>query len=312
MVTTQRLFQNSISRMLGRMDTMSALDLFVRTVDGQSFSEAARQLRMTPSAVSRCIARLESELGTRLLQRSTHAVSLTEDGRALYERAIHIVADYHQARAELESRSKGPRGTLRVDAPLGFGRLVIGPLLPRFLARYPELSVELTLRDVAIDPIAESVDLLLRVGDVSDGSLSLRKLGAGKMVVCGAPGYLRKHGTPRSVSELAQHQCLVFLRGTKPRSWVYADGGERKEWVPRGRLCSDNAELLRDGAVAGLGLVYLLDFMVRDQVAEGKLRVVLDQLSLERPLYALWPLQRVPSAKVRAFVDFLAHALRAR
>jgi DNA-binding transcriptional LysR family regulator len=292
------------------MDTLHALALFVRVAEAQSFSEAARQHRMTPSAVSRSIARLEKSLDARLLHRSTHAVALTEAGRAFYERAARVVADFDEAKGLLGRALVAPRGTLRIDAPLGFGRMVLGPALPAFLARHREVNVEIALRDRFVDPIAEGVDVVIRVGQPKEASLAMRKVGIGRMVVCGTPSYLKRHGTPRAVSELARHECLGFLRAGRARPWVFGIGEEARTIAPRGRVASDNAELLRDAAIAGVGLVCLLDFMVARDIASGALRTVLDGEEHERrSVYALQPLHRRASPKVRAFVDFLMETL---
>jgi DNA-binding transcriptional LysR family regulator len=290
---------------------LGALALFVRAAETRSFSEAARQFRMTPSAVSRSVARLEKELDARLLHRSTHAVTLTETGKLFLERASRIVAEFGEARDALDQERRGPRGTLRIDAPLGFGRLVLGPLVPPFLGRYPDVRVELALRDAFVDPIAQGIDVAIRVGELTEGSLSARKLATGRMVICGSPKYLRKHGVPRKAEELSSHECLAFLRGGRARPWVVGRGDARTEVVPRGRFATDNAELLRDAAVDGMGLVCLLDFMVARDVGAGALRVVLgDDMREERPIYALQPIHRHASTKVRAFIDYLVEAMR--
>jgi DNA-binding transcriptional LysR family regulator len=294
------------------VDTLTALALFVRVAETRSFSEAARHLRLTPSAVSRSVARLERELDARLLHRSTHAVTLTEAGQAFYERAARVVGDFEDARQALAESQSGPSGTLRVDAPLGFGRMVLGPAVPEFLARYGDVRVELSLRDRFVDPVAESLDVLVRVGEPREASLAMRRVGVGRMVVCGAPAYLKRRGVPRTPGDLAGHECLGFLRGGAARPWVLGQGEGAVEIAPRGRLASDNAELLRDAAVAGMGLVCLLDFMVERDLGAGALRKVLDGDAHERRnVYALQPLHRRPSAKARAFVDFLAERLGA-
>src|SRR5215471_14098521 len=205
----------------GLMDTLGALQIFVRAAETRSFSEAARQLRITPSAVSRCIARLERELDARLMHRSTHAVSLTEDGELFFERASRIVRDFAEAKEAVEPGKRGPRGTLRVDAPLGLGRLVIGPKLPKFLARYPELRVALALRDSMVDPVAGRIDVVLRIGEPKDSLLTVRRLAVGKMVICAAPAYLKRRGVPRRRGDLDAHECLPFLHGENRRPWMF-------------------------------------------------------------------------------------------
>lgn len=292
------------------MDTLGAIQLFVRAAETRSFSETARQLRMTPSAVSRSIARLERELDVRLMLRSTHTVSLTEAGELFFERASRMVRDFDEAKEAVEHGQRGPRGTLRVDAPLGLGRLVIGPKLPRFLARYPELRVALSLRDSMVDPVADRIDVVLRIGEPKDSLLTARRLAIGQMVVCAAPAYLKRRSVPRTRADLDAHECLPFLQRESPRPWVFTRGGEYA-FTPCGRLGTDNAELLRDAAIAGLGLVCLMDFMVAAELAAGTLRRVLSDEPLgERPLYALQPAHRQASPKARAFIDYLVEELK--
>jgi DNA-binding transcriptional LysR family regulator len=292
------------------MDMLGALAVFVRAAEAGSLSAAARHFHMTPSAVSRSVARLEHELDARLLVRTTHAVTLTETGRTFYERAARIVAELAEAREIVEHERKRPRGTLRVDAPLGFGRVVLQPLLAGFLSRHRDLRIELSLRDAFVDPVAEGVDVLVRLGEPAEASLAVRKLGVARMTIAGAPRYLRRHGLPRSVEDLARHECLGFLRDGRPRPWLLSRGGDTVEIVPRGRFATDNAETLRAAAVDGLGLVCLLDFMVRPDVEAGRLRTILDGKCVEtRPIYAVQPFHRHPSPKVRAFIDFLVERL---
>jgi DNA-binding transcriptional LysR family regulator len=300
------------------MDTLGAMALFVRAAETRSFSETARQLRITPSAVSRSIARLERELDARLLHRSTHAVTLTEAGQAFLERATRVVAEFEEAKDALEHGHRGPRGTLRVDAPLGLGRLVVAPMLPSFLTRYPDLRVELSLRDRIVDPIAEGIDVLVRIGEPKEASLTMRKVGVARFVVCGAPAYFKRRGVPKSVADLARHDCLAFLRAGRPRPWILrepdgGDGAPPIEMIPRGRFATDNADALRDLAVAGLGLICLLDFMVTREIAARQLRTVLDERTIEqRTLFALQPLHRQASAKARVFIDHLVDRLARR
>jgi DNA-binding transcriptional LysR family regulator len=237
-------------------------------------------------------------------------VTLTETGHRFYERAARIVADFAEAREVVEHERRGPRGTLRVDAPLGFGRVVLRPLVPQFLARHPDLKVEMSLRDAFVDPVVEGVDVLVRVGEPTEASLSVRKLGVARMVIAGSPKYLKQRGRPKSVSDLSAHECLPFLRAGRPRPWLITRDDETIEFAPRGRFATDNAEALLDAAVEGLGLVCLLDFMVSRDVGAGRLRTVLaDDCRESRPLYAVQPYHRHPSAKVRAFIDFLVEAL---
>ncbi len=297
------------------MDTLAALTVFVRAAESGSFSQAARLLGMTPSAASRSVTKLERELDARLLHRSTHALALTEAGELYYQRAAQVLRDLHDARDQVSALESRPRGTLRVDASVGFGQIVLGPLLPAFLAEHRDLRVELTLRDRTIDPVAERMDVVIRVGPPRLEAVTARQLTSARLVVCGAPSYLERRGTPRSPADLARHECLGLVVRGKVLPWRFrGDDDGVVEITPRSRLACDHGALLRDAALAGSGLVRLLDIFVARELASGALRPVLDGQGSEppTPVHALQPVHRRSSAKARAFIDFLVRRLEMR
>jgi DNA-binding transcriptional LysR family regulator len=292
------------------MDGFTEIGVFARVVDARSFTAAARSLGLTPSGVSRAISRLERRLGARLLQRTTRSLSLTDDGAAYYERCKAILVELADAEAAVARASRVPRGRLRVDAPTVLARHVLAPALPRFLARYPELSLDLSVRDHLIDPIAEGVDITLRMAAVMrDTELVAKNLGALRIVVAGSPRYLAKHGRPRHPDDLADHTVIGFLSGATALPWRFRND---REVAITGRLHSNSADACRDAAVAGVGLVYIYAFHIADDLARGRLvPVLVDYERPPRPVYALYARERATSPKLRVFLDFAGELVTA-
>src|SRR4051812_10272282 len=199
------------------MSTFDGIEFLTVTVETGSFAAAARRLGVTPSAVSRRVALLESELGVQLLARTTRSLRLTEDGLAFHERCTRILDELKEARDAIARVRGKPAGLLRVDAPIALGRSVLAPKLPAFLERYPEIRLDLTLRDQLVDPTAEGLDVLVRIGLPRDSTLISRRLGESRLLTCASPAYLRKHGKPRHPRDLAHHQCLGFLHEGRTR-----------------------------------------------------------------------------------------------
>lgn len=292
------------------MSQLEGIEYFVRTVEAGSFAAAARRLGVTPSAVSRQVARLEDELGVPLLARTTRSLSLTHDGQAFHARCLRVLEELTEARDALARVRKKPAGVLRVDAPVALGRQVFAPRLPEFLERYPDIDVELTLRDQLIDPFVEGSDVVVRIGALRDSSLIARRLGDSRLVMCGAPSYLRKRGTPTSPADLARHECLSYLRPDGRQSWRLRSGEQLLEIVPLGSLQVNDADVLAAHAVAGRGLVVVFDFLVADAIARGALVAVLEPYAPPAwPIHALYPKNRHLVPKVGAFLDFLGEVV---
>ena len=296
------------------MDAFGEIGVFVRVVERQSFTRAAHALGLTASGVSRIVSRLEARLGVRLLERTTRSLGLTADGADYYERCTRILREIEEADGAIaRSRSPraAPRGRLRVDAPTAFGRFVIAPAIPHFLDAWPDLSLSLTLRDHLIDPIAEGIDVLVRMADLRESELLHRNLGTMPFVIVASPGYLARHGRPGSPGDLRKHRTLAFLTNGQPFAWRFGGSGRDSRFLPTGRLQTNSVDALRLAALAGLGVACLLEPHVRDDIARGELEVVLREHEQEPiAIHALYPKQRATLPKVRVFLDFLEQCLR--
>jgi DNA-binding transcriptional LysR family regulator len=290
------------------MDKLDEMGAFVRVVEAKTFTAAAERLGWSKSAVSRRIADLEERLGVRLLNRTTRRLSLTEAGRAYYDRCSRILADIEETEASVASLHADPRGVLRINAPMTFGMLHLAPALAAFMQRFPEVEIDLSLNDRFIDLIDEGVDVAVRIGTLADSSLVARRLAVCRRVLCASPAYLRRRGTPQRPEDLAGHDCFVYTNMNSPEQWQFTDrAGGRHAVRVAGRLRVNNGDVLRDIAVAGLGVVALPTFIVAGQIADGRLQVILPDYRLaDTALHAVYPHNRHLSAKVRAFVDFLA------
>ena len=288
------------------MENLSAMIVFARVVEAKSFSTAARQLGMSKSTVSKHVSRLEDRLGARLLNRTTRRLSPTEVGLAFYERCARIATAVEEAEAAAMRLQSSPRGTLKVNAPMSFAVLHIAPAIPEFVARHPELSVDMTMNDRVVDLIDEGFDLAVRIGELPDSSLIARRLTANRLVVCAAPAYLARHGAPRVPAELGAHNCLGYTLGATSNEWRFlGPGGEHRVRVS-GNFQANNGDALRRAAREGLGVVTLPTFIAGEDLRSGALRAVLADYALpESAVYAVYPHNRHLSAKVRAFVDFL-------
>ncbi len=289
------------------MDTLAGIEFFTATVEAGSFAVAARRLGVTASAVSRRVAHLERELGVPLLARTTRSLSLTNDGRAFHERCLRILDELREARDALAHSGREPSGVLRVDAAVAPGRAVLAPRVPEFLKRYPEIKLELTLRDQFVDPIAEGIDVLVRIGPLGDSMLIARRLGESRVLLCASPAYLRKRGTPRTPSDLARHDCVGYLREGRPSEYRFVTGNGTQAVDITGRIHANDAGILHEGAIAGLGIVAMFDFLVADAIASGALVPLLEDHPLwTRPIHALYPKNRQLLPKVGVFLDFLS------
>lgn len=292
------------------MDNFTGMAVFTRVVEANSFTEAARRLGMSKAAVSKQVSKLEERLGARLLNRTTRRLSLTEVGAAFYERSARIVAEAEAAELAVTQLNATPRGTLKIDVPVNFGMQYLAPLLPPFMLQHPELRVDMTFNDRFVDLVEEGCDLAVRIGQLSDSSLVARKLAETKSVVCAAPSYWDRHGRPGDPSELAQHDCFVYSYLATGSEWRLRGPQGAAAVRISGSLTANNGDVLRQAAVAGLGVVAMPLFMVCDDLRSGRLEPVLRAWELPSPgVYAVYPHNRHLSAKVRAFIDHLVDAL---
>jgi DNA-binding transcriptional LysR family regulator len=292
------------------LDRFDNMRVFAKVVESASFTGAAARLGISASMVSQHVKELEERLGARLLNRTTRKVSLTETGRAYYERCTRLLGDLEETEQAVSDMHAAPCGELRVNAAPSFGILQLAPAIADFTARFPAISVELMLSIRIADLIDEGFDVAVWVGELPDSSLIARQLAPCRMVVCGAPSYLEKHGTPRTPADLSTHNCLtVAVTGLSYyRAWhLTAADGTALNISPMGNVRTNSAAVLKVAALAGHGLVCLPTYLVGDALQSGRLVTVLDDYTAPPlALRALYPHNRHLSAKVRAFVDFLA------
>jgi len=282
------------------------MQAFVRVVEQRSFSAAATELRLTPSAVSKLVSRLEARLGVRLLHRTTRRLALTSEGDLYFARARRILADIEEVEAEV-ARSRGsPRGHLHVNTSIAFAVHQLAPALPEFLMRYPEIEVELSITDRIIDLVEDHADVTIRAGRVADTTLTARKIADFERIICAAPSYLARHGVPRSPADLANHVCIVMAIPTS-RRWPFRtrDGIDYPEIAPR--VTTDNGEAALRLALDGAGIVRLSTMMLAEPVRRGLLVPLLTDVHYVEPLplSALYLAGRHRLPKVRVFLDFL-------
>ncbi len=286
------------------MDKLESMRAFTQVVEAGGFAAAARQMDLSRSQVNKLVINLEEHLQTQLLQRTTDA------GRAYYDRCLAILADLEEAELALTQLQQEPRGSLRINAPMTFGTLHLAPLVVEFMAQYPDLYVELVLNDRRIDPIEEGFDITIRIATQPPGSgLIAHTLASCPLVVCAAPSYLQRRGTPTHPDDLKQHDCLHYGHRAQDNSWTL--GGDEPHTVTiSGPLCCNNGEVLRAAALAGLGIVMLPEFIVEKDLAAGQLCPILAAYPPPAiAIYALYPVNRHLSAKVTRLVEFLAEKL---
>jgi len=289
------------------MGIPSDMTAFVRAVERGGFSSAARELGLTPSAISKLVTRMEDRLGVRLLNRTTRRLALTPEGEAFFHRAQRILADIEEAENEVARFRERPSGRLRISVGTAFGGYQFVPALPEFLARYPEIEVELTMTDRIVDLMEEGADVGIRTGELLDSSLVARRICDMERVICASPAYLRKHGTPRKPADLAGHNCLVLAASPQFHLWPFDTPDGVRNVEVKGNVTASNAETLVQLAIMGLGLIRLADVIVGDAIAKGLLKPVLADVHHVEPLplHAVFPHGRHRSPRVAALVDFL-------
>lgn len=288
------------------------MEVFARAVELGGFSAAARALRVTPSAVSKLVARLEARLGARLLNRSTRGLQLTPEGRAFYARSVRVLADLDEAEREAAAGA-APRGCVRVSANVPFGLRHLLPLVPGFLARHPGVTLDVALTDEVVDLLEERADVAIRTGPLRPSRLVARKLGASRMAVVASPAYLERHGAPRTPAELERHNRIGFNFARSFEGWPFLVRGTAAALPARGNVQVGDGESARRLALGGAGLARLALFHVGPDLRAGRLRPVLERFNPgdEQDVHAVFvgPGGRLP-ARVRAFVDYLAEHVR--
>ena len=291
------------------MDKFMALAVFVRVVEHGGFTAATSKLGTSPSAVTKTIARLEDELGTQLFNRTTRRLAPTDYGQEFYERCVQVLSDLEDAEAQLRRGSAVTRGRIRAVVPFSFGRVTLVPELPRFFARFPEITIDISFSDEAVDLIAEGYDIAVRTGNITDSRLTTRLLTRGPQITFAAPAYLARHGEPTKPQDLRQHNCIVGRFGPE---WSFRDpSGRPMKLRVSGNTVINSGDALREAAVAGLGIAQGTWWLVRKDLESGALKSLLtDWIPEGNPVSVLYPQQRHLPAKLRAFLDFLVEITR--
>jgi DNA-binding transcriptional LysR family regulator len=280
------------------------MQTFVRIVDGGSLTAAASALGSSPPTVVRSLAALEAALGVRLLNRTTRRLSLTDEGREYYERCQRVLAEVEGAEAALLARRTAPRGRLRLTAPVMFGRLHVAPVVAGFLAKHPAVEVELLLLDRVVDLVEEGIDAAVRIGQLPESSLVVRRVGETRRVVCASPAYWKRAGTPKAPRELTKHRCIGFSGLAPGHEWSFR-GSSRERVAIRPVLATNQIDVAIDACLRGAGCTQLLSYQVETLLESGRLRRVLrDFEPPPLPIHIVYPQARLLSSNVRAFVDF--------
>jgi len=289
------------------IDSMSSLTAFVRAAETRSYVAAGRILGVSSSAVGKSVARLEEKLGVLLLHRSTRSIHLTAEGALFFERCQRVLADLGDAEAELLRTKEAPRGRLRVSLP-AVGYRLLSPVLPAFTRRYPEVELDIDYNDRMVDVIEEGFDAVLRTGELADSRLMSRRLGAYRFLIVASPNYVRRRRAPQSPRDLSRHACLFYKIPTtgKIQPWAFEADGEDETARLHSVMTCNSVEALIMAARQGLGLAYLPDFAVRDELAQKALLALLpDFPAVSGTFRLLWPANRLLSPKVRVFAEFL-------
>ncbi len=291
------------------LDRITGMQIFVRVAALGSLSAAARALGISQTMATKHVGAIEERLGVKLLHRTTRRLTLTEAGRRYLESAERVLTEVEEAEAAASAERVEVRGMLRVNAPLSFGFRELAPLMAEFSRLHPAVTVDLGLNDRFVDLIEEGWDLAIRIGRLRDSTMIARRIAPCRLVVCGSPSYLSDRGIPESVADLSRHNCLGYTlsRGVGPDEWAFGADGKVKVAV-RGNLRVNNGDALVAASIAGQGLIYQPTFLVSGALQTGQLiALTLDHPPLDLPgVFAVYPANRHPPAKVRAFVDFLA------
>jgi DNA-binding transcriptional LysR family regulator len=294
------------------MDRLRAFEIFTSVVARGGFAKAAAALDTSPANVTRYIGELEAHLGTRLLNRSSRRVSLTEAGEALYERARTILDEVAEAEAAASASTAQPRGRLRINAPLSFGILHLAPLWPRFMARHPDVELDVALTDRVVDLVEEGYDLAIRISRGGSTAHVARKLAVSRNIVCASPGYVARRGRPETPAELVDHRCIAYSYAVMGEEWPLADeAGQIHPVRIRPTMHTDNGDTARAAALADQGVICEPTFLIGEDLRAGRLVRLLPGYRMpDIDILAVYPSRRHLSAKVRVMVDFLAEAFR--
>ncbi|KRB79094.1 LysR family transcriptional regulator [Noviherbaspirillum sp. Root189] len=291
------------------MDRLQSMRVFAKVIEQGSFARAAQALDMSNAVVTRHVADLEDHLGTRLMNRTTRKLSLTETGHAYLERVLQILQEVEDAEAIASSQSKKPAGILRIYSHLGFGQQQLAHLLPLYASQYPDVTLDVTLSDRTVDLVEDGFDVGIFINlQKFDANMIARQLAVSEALLCASPDYVRRHGAPEELEDISRHSCLNFSYEQLRHQWpVKGPDGSLINIPVTGKVVSNNGDLLRHCAIAGMGITIRPSFALGDDLAAGKLVRLLADYELGRlPVMLVYPSRRLLSAKVRTFVDFMS------
>jgi DNA-binding transcriptional LysR family regulator len=293
------------------LDRSGKMEVFVEVVNSGSISAAARKLQLTPSAVSKLLSRVEEDLGVRLIDRSTKSLKLTPEGELFYHRSVRIISDIEETIQEVSEGRSLPRGRLRINSSVPIGVRHIQPLIPEYMQRYPQMSIDVSLTDTLVDLLEEKVDVAIRIGPIQDSSMRARKLCESRRVIAASPDYLARHGVPLLPTDLIQHNCLNFNIRPLLNEWPFLRDGAPISVPIRGTISANNGESLRQLILSGTGVARLAWFQIGHDILEHRLVPLLEPFHPgdQQGIYAIFFGHKYTSARVRTFIDFLAEKL---
>jgi len=295
---------------MARLPDFEGLAIFAKVVETRSFAAAANELTLSKATVSKAVSRIEQRLGARLINRTSRRFALTDAGQKLAARAAHILAEGEAAEDATLAQTSAPRGVVRLAAPMSFGVLHIAPLLPDFLAAYPEITIDLQLSDAMVDLVGDGFDAAVRIADLPDSSLVARRLCDMPGYLIGAPAYLKAHGRPRHPLDLTRHRCICYSNMATPETWRFTSGGKSATVRPSGPLRVNNGDAMMPALVGGTGLGILPEFIVREALAAGRLERLLPDWSVPSgSVYWVMPPGGPRPKRVEVLGDFLVEKL---
>jgi len=294
------------------MDVMQSMAIFRRVVEAKNFSAVARESNMSQSTVSKHIAALEERLDTKLLNRSTRSIMLTEAGKEYYHHCIRILNDFQEAEASVGKGKIKPTGTLRISTSAAFGRICLLPHMKEFFDQFPDIDIDLLFDDDYIDLVKEGIDLAIRIGPLADSTLIARKIGSSPRVVVASPEYLVKHGRPKKPADLSKHNCLLYSLQKTPNLWYFNSTQEGDESIKvNGRLKASSPDAICDATVEGLGISILGEWYVHEHIKNGRLKVILpDYKPTPFDIHAVYPERRFVPQKVKQMIKFLTEKMK--